>query len=590
MTQDTIAADQSAENTPETIGSSMQDPRAQRELKVVHSSLWAAYGDALGWISELTDEQGLTKRTRGASLRHPIAWQRKIGGRYGVKVNLPVGCYSDDTQLRLATSRALSRGWFDVELFSKIELPVWLSYKFGAGRATSRASGNLARRDTAWYANFFKGWRNSGGNGAAMRVQPHVWAAPDLEDPKNYLPDVIRNSVCTHSHPVGLLGAALHALTLASTLNTGRIPGPGKLLELVDYAGEVPELAQSDTQLCWTWWPEWNKGTESFGDEWERTISHCRAAIDIAAACTSQKNGEAAYLDIIDRLDLKNPKQRGSGTLCAIAAVALAWCEPDIESALTIAANALHTDTDTIATMGGAIMGAVAAKEPPVSVQDEEMLRTEARRLAAMAAGEQPVGHSYPNKHHWQAPATQSDALQQTPDGGYWIAGLGRAEPLQDPIQVSDSSFQWQWFRLEFGQTVLIKRRTELQRIDLPVDSSHSPKGAEGSDAVKSDPGPQLNAHQFDEGISIAAADGLESASRLDIDQAIAFVRKHHMDYKAVGMATCKVIRQGSTVDILSFVRGLLETLRYNAELSKAQELTGNSEVPAGEEQQKKIW
>lgn len=163
MTQDTIAADQSAENTPETIGSSMQDPRAQRELKVVHSSLWAAYGDALGWISELTDEQGLTKRTRGASLRHPIAWQRKIGGRYGVKVNLPVGCYSDDTQLRLATSRALSRGWFDVELFSKIELPVWLSYKFGAGRATSRASGNLARRDTAWYANFFKGWRNSGG-------------------------------------------------------------------------------------------------------------------------------------------------------------------------------------------------------------------------------------------------------------------------------------------------------------------------------------------------------------------------------------------------------------------------------------------
>ena len=43
-------------------------------------------------------------------------------------------------------------------------------------------------------------------------------------------------------------------------------------------------------------------------------------------------------------------------------------------------------------------------------------------------------------------------------------------------------------------------------------------------------------------------------------------------------------------MDILSFVRGLLETLRYNAEPGKAQELTGNSEVPAGEEQQKKIW
>ena len=33
--------------------------------RVTRSALWAAYGDALGWISELTDASGLKRRTEG---------------------------------------------------------------------------------------------------------------------------------------------------------------------------------------------------------------------------------------------------------------------------------------------------------------------------------------------------------------------------------------------------------------------------------------------------------------------------------------------------------------------------------------------
>ena len=93
--------------------------------QVRRSALWAAYGDALGWISELVDQKGLNRRTQGEPLRQPIGWKRRIGGRAGVTVDLPVGCYSDDSQLRLATARSIRPDGFDVEAFSKVELPVW---------------------------------------------------------------------------------------------------------------------------------------------------------------------------------------------------------------------------------------------------------------------------------------------------------------------------------------------------------------------------------------------------------------------------------------------------------------------------------
>ena len=147
---------------------------SSRRTLALGSALWAAYGDALGWISELTNERSLLKRTAGKPLIKPIPWKRRIGGRTGIVVDLPQGCYSDDTQLRLATGRAIRSEGFDVEAFAKVELPVWLSYALGGGRATSLAATNLIKRSTPWFANTFKGWNNSGGNGAAMRIQPHV--------------------------------------------------------------------------------------------------------------------------------------------------------------------------------------------------------------------------------------------------------------------------------------------------------------------------------------------------------------------------------------------------------------------------------
>src|SRR5690554_4846742 len=101
--------------------------------RVRRSALWAAYGDALGFITELADEKSVKWRVGRERIQRTMNWRRRVGGKYGVEVEIPAGCYSDDTQLRLSTARAIrGDGVFDVEAFAKVELPVWTSYALGA--------------------------------------------------------------------------------------------------------------------------------------------------------------------------------------------------------------------------------------------------------------------------------------------------------------------------------------------------------------------------------------------------------------------------------------------------------------------------
>src|SRR6266550_2846152 len=115
---------------------------------VVSSALWAAWGDALGFITELTTSiSEVSRRSGGAKVENTVPWSRRIGGRFGPTVDLPAGTYSDDTQLRLAVARCIrGTGRFDVETFSKVELPVFLSYEMRAGRATKTAAHELMKR------------------------------------------------------------------------------------------------------------------------------------------------------------------------------------------------------------------------------------------------------------------------------------------------------------------------------------------------------------------------------------------------------------------------------------------------------------
>ena len=525
---------------------------SSRRVQVQRSALWAAYGDALGWISELTNEAGLRKRTSGKALCRPVEWTRRIGGRGGVVTTMPRGCYSDDSQLRLATGRAIRPDGFDVEAFAKVELPVWLSYALGAGRSTSAAASNLAKPRVPWFGNTFKGWTNSGGNGAAMRIQPHVWAASTPGEPASFLPDVVRNAICTHSHPRGLMGAVLHSLALAHTIAAGTPPTPDDLLNAVDLAGSLPDQIHNDQEVGHFWRAVFEREAGHFGEAWAGVIDETKEAIRIAGALPSGFRGAARYDSLIEHLGLREPAKRGSGLLTAVAAIGLTWCEERPEEALRIAANSLGTDTDTIATMTGAILGALADGEPPVEVLDASLFRSEANRLAAIGAGARPPSHQYPDLLHWSAPESRADALLCSEGGGLHVLGLGSAVAEAKPMASRQDGFAWQWLRLEIGQTIFIKRRKALLHDNA----------VRAQPATRPSPLPDNSGKEETPSFPTALEFSSRPSKPLDLRRALDYVREHKGNDQIVGRALRRLVNEGSIGEIAAFTALLIDLLR----------------------------
>ena len=262
--------------------------------RILNSALWAASADALGFMSELTDVTGLRKRIHTDRVSSAMEWRRLVGGRYGAYVPLPAGCYSDDTQLRLSTSRAIrGNGYFDVESFAKIELPVWLSYSLGGGVGTKAAAANLVNASVSWFSNFYeskdKSYIQSGGNGAAMRIQPHVWAARQRSDSRTYLADVLRNAICTHGNLRAIIGAVFHASILAKTLETAEIHGPDTWTQVINESRVILELVNKDRELSSFWLPTWEQRTKAtLASEVDRVVAECIQDIALLQRTTSQ--------------------------------------------------------------------------------------------------------------------------------------------------------------------------------------------------------------------------------------------------------------------------------------------------------------
>jgi len=178
---------------------------------------------------------------------------------------------------------------------------------------------------------------------------------------------------------------------------------------------------------------------------------------------TIVENRHNAYHETLVLLGGFDEATRGAGITSAIAAAALAWLFRDspIEDALLTSANTLSSDTDTIGTMAGAILGAAQPQELHWELQDRHYIVAEAQRLAAIAAGQASASFAYPDLAAWEPPSSQSDAVQVT-DAGLGVCGLGAARPEGETWTIGEA--EWQWLRLEFGQTVLAKRRKLMRR------------------------------------------------------------------------------------------------------------------------------
>jgi ADP-ribosylglycohydrolase len=449
-------------------------------ISIRNSALWAAYGDALGFISELVDRKGLEKRIKALRITRTIPWRRRVGGRFGVEIMLPAGCYSDDTQLRLSTSRAIrGDGEFDVEVFAKVELPVWLSYALGAGRGSRAAATSLGHQNVNWFSNFFNSeysnYIDCGGNGAAMRIQPHIWSAKILSEPDTFILDVVKNALCTHGHPRGILGAVFHALCLAMTLEAGEVAGPDEWAEAIAFFPKVAALIRCDENLSLFWLPTWeDRAGESIESAFDRVRDECFSDIIEVNNCIKSGRPDTSYAQLVEALGAMKEDQRGSGTKTAIIASALSWLYKNDYPvmALQASANLLHSDTDTIGTMAGAILGCVVNEAPDADLQDSTYIEAEATRLYKITKAEPVMSFPYPDLGMWQPPTTLLDVVGIVGEQ-FAVAGLGPIATKGDEYksQNKDAAI-WQWSELEFGESILIKRRENPRQLsphNLPL-------------------------------------------------------------------------------------------------------------------------
>lgn len=439
-------------------------------------------------------------RTGHAPIRDTVPWKRRVGGQYGTVVQLPAGCYSDDTQLRLATSRSIrGNGQFDVRTFTKIELPVWLAYALGGGLSTKAAAEHLTRPRVHWFNNYYHSGRvdylEAGGNGGAMRIQPHVWCAADPLSPRTFLPDVLRNIVATHGHPRALVGAAFHAICLAYALAHARVPSPEEWETICDVLSGLQEWINSDSELGQNWLPEWERLVGGF-DGLAVAVTECRRELSLAAGIL-KANEKTPYEEMVIATRANSPSERGSGIKTSVLSLMLAWMyRTNPAGAVIEAANVLRTDTDSIASMAGAVLGMVADSDPPGMIQDAEYIAAEAVRLATIAQGEQAESFPYPDPHAWQVPTSLLDVVGDIGPGHLGLAGLGSADPIAEPwSDVSRKELAWQWLRLNFGQSVLARRRVAPKQMNTkalpqpePGALPRSPTSPEAQQPLFSEP------------------------------------------------------------------------------------------------------
>ncbi len=452
------------------------------QSQIVNSALWAAYGDALGFITELADKKILKIRTGLEQINQLVPWKRKVGGKFGAIVELPSGAYSDDTQLRLATSRAIkSNGHFAIHSFSKIEIPVWQNYALGAGRGCKAAANALTKNNVTWMNNFFdvKGFNyiNGGGNGAAMRIQPHVWSASDLNDNDKYILDVVKNAVTTHGHPRAIAGAVFHALSLAYTLLNHRLPGIAEFRIFNDWILEIPRIVTMDINLETIWQTQYESSAAITLDH-AFSVVHKEVESLISQVSDWLQSTDKSYQSLASTLDLFDEKTRGSGTLTAVAASAAALLIDDmpVDTLLQGVVNTLGTDTDSIATMMGAMIGVVIDQKPPGSLQDEEYIIEEAQRLHTISQGGIASSFDYPDAMTYKAPSSLVDYITNR-DNYLYMYPFGATSELQPPFKINSGTNNatfYQWVKSSFGQSFLIKRR-DYDAIKLTAVSAATP-------------------------------------------------------------------------------------------------------------------
>lgn len=437
-----------------------------------------AIGDALGWPNEAANQRLGGRRAARSFTGRFVAWTRRSGGRFlAHRETIAAGDYSDDTQLVIATARALRRGgpeWFSQ--FTRVELPAWLMYERGAGRAVKAAAQSWAKGVEPWTSGKEQSDRffGAGGNGAAMRVFPHAISA--VENDRRLRAEVLLNGLATHGHPRGLAGALLYAAAGSAALQHS---GSWRLGELLDATADLGNIwrdppGEADAS---------SKGStpdaiisREYREVWVKTVGEIETGLN----CAREAMGRGALAidaEILEELGAFDPKRQGTGATAAIIAIFLASrYAADAATGVRVAAYAEGSDTDTIAAMTATLLGAMLGSSwiPPEwqAVQDYSLLndlgdglcRSHSQALELFGRASRTSWTEHDSRQlREQLTQSATDVIEFGPLGEVRVVG----REVLPPIAKSVHAERWQ-LRSSEGQTVYV---TRISKPGLPKGS-----------------------------------------------------------------------------------------------------------------------
>ena len=303
-----------------------------------------------------------------------------------------------------------------------------------------------------------------------MRIQPHVLCSTQRSEDE-IITKIMRDTIITHGHPVGWVGAVFHGLTLHRCLSEKQCPCLDQWKSIATQTQRIGEICSNDPLLKDIWLPTWERESgkriaEGVSEAVFDLLGDIQKIeqLDINFDTNSFAQDDDAikkYQAVIKVLNAQDPSVRGSGAKTALLATFIAsFFRKNPLKGLEVCVNTLGSDTDTIATMAGALLGACNKNEPPQKIIDQEYIEEQALRLFDISNSRSVTPFPYPDLLLWGLPKSQVDFVG-TYNKDLAISGLGEVTLWGEKIkQMKGVNLSFlQFSRTSFGQTLLLKYR-----------------------------------------------------------------------------------------------------------------------------------
>lgn len=314
--------------------------------------LATAIGDAMGWPNEMRAKN--TKKGFIASDSF-IGWSRRCGKPCWHTENIQPGEYSDDMQLTLSVARSIITGSWE-EQFMKKELPFWLTYERGGGRALLQSAKFHKNGVLPWQSKFAAEYFDAGGNGAVMRILPHVIANTYSSALNELISEVIKDAFMTHGHPRAVLGATCYAFALNYLLKKEGVLEYGELVDMLIESrciwGTLPASSKLST------WIDCARlsARYEYNDVWNSSVNYMVEQLQYIKSAL-KKGLISEDSKVLSKLGCLG-KTNGAGDVTILGAVYLASKYANNPMlGIKIPASLIGADTDTLASITGGLLG-----------------------------------------------------------------------------------------------------------------------------------------------------------------------------------------------------------------------------------------